>query len=83
MTRNVLRVTSTTTKRPSTVDVTLEAADSLPREAMLGPMPAGEEPSMEFFMPTRLHTDDGCALQHQDELHALGASCLVATERHA
>lgn len=36
---------------------------------------------MNFFMPTRLHTGTDCIAQHEDELRALGASCLVVTAR--
>lgn len=34
---------------------------------------------MEFFMPARLHTGDGCIEQHGDELAALGKRCLIVT----
>ncbi len=38
---------------------------------------------MNYFMPTRLFTGNGCIAQHQDALAALGTTCLVVTDRVA
>ena len=34
---------------------------------------------MNFYMPTRLHAGEYCILSHAEELHGLGASCLLVT----
>lgn len=34
---------------------------------------------MDYFMPARVHTGEGCIAQHANELAALGNSCLVIT----
>lgn len=34
---------------------------------------------MEFFMPARLHTGEGCIAHYADDLASLGESCLVVT----
>lgn len=37
---------------------------------------------MNYFMPTRLYTGADCIAQHADALRALGACCLIVTDRH-
>ena len=36
---------------------------------------------MNFYMPTRLFTGNDCIAQHADALAALGASCLIVTDK--
>lgn len=38
---------------------------------------------MNYYMPTRLYTGEGCIEQHKDELAKLGDSCIVVTDKHA
>lgn len=38
---------------------------------------------MNYYMPTRLYTGDGCISLHQDALSALGSACLIITDKTA
>lgn len=38
---------------------------------------------MNYYMPTRLYTGPNCIARHQDALTALGASCIIVTDKIA
>ena len=38
---------------------------------------------MDYFMPTRLYTGDGCIALHANELCGLGSTCAIVTSKHA
>ncbi len=52
-------------------------------DAMIEQVKAREEHAMNFFMPARLYTGDGCIAQHADALRTLGTTCLIVTDKVA